>query len=82
MKKFEYNGHKNICGDRVRELRQSRRMSQSNLAVKMQTEGVIMEQDVISRIESGARLVADYEVRAFATALGVAVDRLLSPDTE
>lgn len=82
MKKFEYNGQKNICGDRVREFRQSHRMSQSNLAVKMQTEGVIIEQDVISRIESGARLVTDYEARAFATILGVPIEKLLAPDPE
>lgn len=78
MKKFEYNGHKNICGNLVREVRLSKRMSQATLAIKMQTEGVIMEQDVVSRIESGERLVTDYETRAFATVLGISVERLLA----
>ena len=65
VKKFDYNGRKNICGNRVRCLRTARRWSQAALAAKMQTQGVIMEQDVVSKIESGDRLVTDYEVRAF-----------------
>lgn len=40
------------------------------IAAKMQTQGVIMEQDVVSKIESGDRLVTDYEVRAFAAVFG------------
>lgn len=82
VKKFDFNGQKNICGDRIREVRQKRRMSQATLAVKMQTEGVIVEQDVVSRIESGDRLVTDYEARAFASVLGVPVETLLAPDEE
>ena len=57
MKRFQFEGKGNISGDRVRELRLRARLSQSALAAKMTTECVIMEQDVISRIESGARLV-------------------------
>ena len=53
VKKFDYNGRKNICGNRVRCLRTARRWSQAALAAKMQTQGVIMEQDVVSKIESG-----------------------------
>ena len=64
MKKFQFEGKGNISGDRVRELRLRARLSQSALAAKMTTEGVIMEQDVISRIESGSRLVTDYELLA------------------
>ncbi len=77
VKKFDYNGRKNICGDRVRCLRTARRWSQATLAAKMQTRGVIMEQDVVSKIESGDRLVTDYEVRAFAAVFGVSFDDLV-----
>ena len=62
MKKFKFEGKGNVSGDRIRELRLKARLSQAALAVKMQTEGVIVEQDVISRIESGSRLVTDYEI--------------------
>lgn len=78
VKKFDYEGQKNICGSRVRELRQKKRLSQAALAAKMQTEGVIMEQDVVSRIEAGDRLVTDYELRAFAAILGTDPNDLLN----
>lgn len=62
MRKFQFEGKNNVSGDRIRELRQRARLSQADLAAKMQTEGAIVEQDVINRIESGRRLVTDYEL--------------------
>ena len=77
MKKFQFEGKGNISGDRVRELRLRARLSQSALAAKMTTEGVIMEQDVISRIESGSRLVTDYELLALTNIFAVSADWLI-----
>lgn len=71
MKIYDYQGRKNVSGERIRELRIKRRMSQSELATRLQVEGVILERDSISRIESGARFVADYELYIFAKILGV-----------
>ncbi|WP_186565295.1 helix-turn-helix transcriptional regulator [Lawsonibacter celer] len=82
MKKFDFNGQKNICGGQIRMLRLCRHMSQVTLAIKMQTEGVTMEQDVVSRIESGARLMTDYELRAFAAVLDVPLESLFPPETK
>ena len=53
------------------------RISQSDLAARMQTEGVTIERDSISRIEIGTRFVTDYELKIFAKVLGVSVDWLL-----
>jgi len=41
---------------------------------KMQTEGVIAEQDVISRIKSGSRLVTDYEILVLTRICNVSAD--------
>ena len=71
MKIYDYQGRKNVSGERISELRIKRRMSQSELAARLQVEGVILERDSISRIESGARFVADYELYIFAKILGV-----------
>ncbi|MGN0989489.1 MAG: helix-turn-helix domain-containing protein [Eubacteriales bacterium] len=71
MKIYDYNGKKNICGDRVREARQKQRISQSDLAARLQIEGVILERDCISRIEIGTRFVTDYEIIALAKCLRV-----------
>ena len=77
MRKFEFEGQKNVSGDRIRELRLRARLSQAALAAKMQTEGVIVEQDVISRIESGSRLVTDYELLVLTRIFGTTADWLI-----
>lgn len=74
------DGRRNISGEQVRLLRTKKRMSQAALAAKVQTQGVILEQDVISRIESGERMVQDYELWAMAEVLGVTTDELLEAD--
>ena len=77
MKIYDYNGKKNICGDRVHEARCRHRMTQSDLAAKLQLAGIIIERDSISRIEIGTRFVADYELRELASILNVSVPWLL-----
>ena len=67
----------NICGQNVRKLRESKKMSQDQLAAKLQTEGLGVNQNSISRIETGKRIVADFELQALARVLGVDIDDLL-----
>ena len=71
MKIYDYNVKKNISGERIREARLKLRLSQSDLAARIQVEGVIMERDSISRVEIGTRFVPDYEIPVFARVLGV-----------
>ena len=73
MKIYDYNGKKNICGDRVHEARCRHRLTQSDLAAQLQVAGIIIERDSISRIEIGTRFVADYELRELAKILKVSV---------
>ncbi|WP_443670862.1 helix-turn-helix domain-containing protein [Gemmiger formicilis] len=77
MKKYNYENQKNISGERIRQLRKANKLSQNQLAIKMQTEGVIMEQDVISRIESGQRILVDYELFALAQIFKVSSDWII-----
>ena len=77
MKIYDFNGSKNICGQRVKEARKQRNLSQENLAAKLQLEGVILERDSVSRIEIGTRFVADYELRALCKVLNVSPEYLL-----
>ncbi len=78
VKIYDYGGKKNICGDRIREARVVQRMSQRELAAKMQVEGITIERDSISRVEIGTRFVADYELKVFAKVLNVDVVWLLA----
>ena len=82
MEIYDYNGKKNLCGERVREARLKRRMSQSELAAKLQLENIIIERDSISRIESGTRFVTDYELKILSKVLGVELIWLLTDDTD
>lgn len=77
MKKFNFEGKGNVSGERIRELRLRARMSQAALAAKMQTEGVIVEQDVISRIELGTRFVTDFEILVLTRIFNVSADWLI-----
>lgn len=77
MKIYDYNGKKNICGDRIHEARCKLRLTQSDLAAQLQINGIIIERDSISRIEIGTRFVADYELRELAKILKVSVNWLL-----
>ena len=80
MKAYDFHGKRNICGDRIREARLRARLSQSDLCRRLQLAGVIVERDVISRIENGGRFVADFEVVVIADVLEVSVDWLLGKE--
>ena len=77
MKIYDYNGNKNICGQRVYEARTRNHITQFDLAARLQTQGVTIERDSISKIESGKRFVADYEVVILAKVLNVSALWLL-----
>lgn len=77
MKIYDYNGKKNISGDRIREARQKLRLSQVDLAARMQVEGIMIERDSVSRIEIGTRFIPNYEIPLFAKVLHVSSDWLL-----
>ena len=80
MKIYDYKGRKNLCGDRVKEARARRKITQSDLAARVQVEGVTMERDSVSRIEIGTRFVTDYELVVLSRVLGVSMEWLTGQD--
>jgi transcriptional regulator with XRE-family HTH domain len=66
---------KNIIGGRVRLARKTAKppIAQVDLAARLQTLGLPMDQAAVSRIESGSHVVTDVEVAAIAKVLGVTV---------
>lgn len=77
MKIYDFDGKKNISGDRIHQARTAMRLSQSDLAARMQVSGVTIEREAISKIETGDRFVTDYELMAFAKVLNVSVEWLI-----
>lgn len=76
MKIYDFEGKKNISGDHIRQARMTMRLSQADLAARMQVNGVSIEREAISKIETGDRFVTDYELFIFAKVLGVSMERL------
>ncbi|MCE5236315.1 MAG: helix-turn-helix domain-containing protein [Eubacteriales bacterium] len=77
MKFHAYEGKHNISGKAIKRERKRKGLSQEQLAAHIQLQGLPMQQKTISRIETGERVVADYELLLFAKVLGVAVGVLL-----
>lgn len=71
LKKIEFYGHKNIISHKVKQARLEKGISQSELAAKLQTYNVNIDQQMISKIEKNERQVTDYEVACLCKCLSV-----------
>ena len=80
MRLYTLNGKCNISGTRVKEARLKKKLTQEALAIKLQLLGLQLGQMAVSRIETGKRLVPDFELPLLAEALGVTTDWLLGKD--
>lgn len=58
-----------MAGEKIRVAREEAGMSQEQLAAKLQLAGLEITQKAVSRIETGLRVVPDYELNYFAEAL-------------
>ena len=77
MKIYDFDGKKNISGERIHQARTTLRLSQAELAARMQVNGVTIEREAISKIETGDRFVTDYELAVFARILNVSMEWLI-----
>jgi len=80
MKIYDYNGKKNICGQRIKMARRKKHLTQAQLAAQLQVDGINLERDSISRIEIGTRFVTDYELKILSRILSVPVEYLLEDE--
>ena len=81
MKANDFEGRRNISGERVRMRRLRLRLSQAALAAKVDQHFTVVNR-ALSRIESGTRMVQDYELWALAEVLGVTSDWLLTGEDD
>lgn len=82
MRLYTLNGKCNISGSRIKAARVKNKMFQEELAIRMQLAGLQIGQMAISRMETGKRLVPDFELPILASALGVSVAYLLGESEE
>ena len=78
MKKLIYvNDQKNVIGKSLRRVRKKQKVTQLDLAARMQVLGVNVDQQAISNIENNKRIVTDYELACFCKALRCTEQELL-----
>ena len=78
MKKILFDDNKNIIFEQLRHFREKANLSQANLAAQMQTIGINIDQQMISKIEKNQRQVTDYELACFCKILNVSPEEMLS----
>ena len=71
------DGRNNICGKTIATKRIELKLSQRQLADRMQLVGIDIDKNAIQRIESGQRFVTDIEIVAFAKVFNLSFDELL-----
>ena len=72
------DGLNNVCGKNIAKFRMSLKISQRELADKMQLVGIDIDKNAIQRIESGKRFVTDIEIIAFSKVFNITYEDLLN----
>lgn len=72
------DGLNNVCGKNISLLRTNLKISQKQLADKMQLVGIDIDKNAIQRIECGKRFVTDIEIIAFSKVFNVTLEKLLN----
>ena len=80
MKIYWDGKSKNIIGNKIKELRKEKGLTQKHLAELLQLEGHEFSDLTILRIEQGNRFVPDYEIVILADFFGITTDELLKQD--
>ncbi len=81
MKLYRYtDGKCNASGAVIRQLREKAGLSQEELAARLQLAGLNLNQKAVSRIETGDRVVPDFELIFFSEVLDVPICKLLNKD--
>lgn len=77
MKKIIYGNNKNVISESLKTFRIQKGLTQNDLAAKMQTLNVNLDQQMISKIEKNSRFVTDYELACFCLVLEVDIKEML-----
>ena len=78
MKKIAMHGNKNVIHAQLRRYRELRKLTQDQVAAKLQVMGVNIDQQALSRIEHNKRMVTDYEFACLCQVLQVSERDLLA----
>lgn len=72
------DGTNNLTGQKITEIRKSKKLSQRKLAAKMQLLGFDVDHYFIRRVENGERFVTDIDLVIFSRSLDVPIADLIA----
>ena len=74
----KYDGKSNVVGQKIRDLREDKNLSQAELSDKLMMLGIDINSDGIYKIEKGRRIIKDFELSAISVVLGTSESEILS----
>lgn len=73
-----YNDKLNVIGSTVRHYRMKKNLSQAGLSNKLLLLGIDIPKNSIQKLESGDRIIKEYELAGISKVLNVSTDTLLA----
>ena len=74
---IKYNGKLNAIGNLIKEYRIQNNMTQKYLTEQLQLLGIDINKNSLQKIESGNRIIKEYELAAFSIIFNISTDELL-----
>lgn len=74
----KYNGSLNVTSKKIKELRMKNNLSLSELSTKLALMGIDISKPSLHKLETGKRILKDYELCGLAQIFHVPLEELLS----
>lgn len=74
----KYNGQLNVVGNKVKFYRESKNISLATLSNKLMLLGIDIPKNSLQRLESGKRIIKEYELVAIAKVLDISIELLVA----
>ena len=76
-KLIKYNGKLNVIGNKIKKYRQIEHLSLSQLSNKLLLLGIDIPKSSLQNIETGKRVIKEYEFYAFCKVFNVSMEDML-----
>lgn len=74
----KYNDRLNVTGKKIKELRIKNNLSLSQLSTKLALMGIDISKPSLHKLETGKRILKDYEICGLSEVFNISLEELLS----
>ena len=74
----KYNNQLNVTGKKIKELRMKNKLSLSGLSAKLGLIGIDISKPSLHKLETGSRILKDYELFGLCMVFNVPIDDFIS----